>query len=85
MITPLLRDPGHWRQIQTAGYLQVPVLPPAVVSQLLEEFERFHPVLPASGFVSSTYSADLDYAGRLWRFASGAFGARRGDRRRDDR
>jgi Phytanoyl-CoA dioxygenase (PhyH) len=61
MITPLLRDPGHWRQIQTAGYLQVPVLPPSVVALLLEEFERFHPVLPASGFVSSTYSADLDY------------------------
>ena len=58
---PLLRDDDLWRSLQHAGCIRVPLLPPSAIEQLLQAFADFHPTLPASGFVSSTYSPDLRY------------------------
>ncbi len=58
---PLLRDAALWQGLQDTGCIQVPLLPPTAVTELLAAFAHFHPVLPASGFVSSTYSHDLAY------------------------
>lgn len=59
--SPLLRDATRWQGLQDSGFVQMPMLPPVAVDQLLQAFARFHPQLPESGFVSSTYSPDLGY------------------------
>ncbi|GHC06573.1 phytanoyl-CoA dioxygenase family protein [Thermomonas carbonis] len=61
MISPLLQDPASWRRLHDDGYLQTPLLPRSAVQNLLAAFEQFHPQLPETGFVSSTYSPDLAY------------------------
>jgi len=58
---PLLRDGDLWHSLQHAGCIQMPLLPPSAIDQLLQAFTHFHPTLPACGFVSSTYSPDLRY------------------------
>ncbi len=58
---PLLRDQDLWQGLQHAGCIRVPLLPPSAVDQLLQAFAHFHPTLPSSGFISSTYSPDLRY------------------------
>lgn len=58
---PILREPRLWQGLQADGCIQMPLLTPAALAQLVDAFDRFHPELPASGFVSSTYSPDLAY------------------------
>ena len=60
-MAPLLQDAALWSGFRDDGCVQIPLLPPSAVAALLEAFRHFHPQLPASGFVSSTYSPDLGY------------------------
>jgi hypothetical protein len=60
-ISPLLQDPASWQRLRDDGYLQKPLLTRLAVDRLLAVFEQFHPQIAEHGFVSSTYSPDLEY------------------------
>jgi len=60
-VPEIFKDPELQRQFDENGFVKVPFLNEAQIKELDELFDELHPELPAEGFISGSYSSDIEY------------------------
>lgn len=65
MVPPIFKDAALQEKFNKQGFVTIPFLNEDEVRHMDKFFDELHPTLPASGFVSGSYSSDFDYKKRI--------------------
>jgi ectoine hydroxylase-related dioxygenase (phytanoyl-CoA dioxygenase family) len=60
-VPEIFKDPELQQHFDEKGYVKVPFLNQAQIKELDELFDALHPELPKEGFISGSYSSDIEY------------------------
>ncbi|MCB0754795.1 MAG: phytanoyl-CoA dioxygenase family protein [Flavobacteriales bacterium] len=60
-VPEIFKDADLQRQFDENGFVKVPFLNEAQIKEVDELFDEFHPELPTEGFISGSYSPDIEY------------------------
>lgn len=60
-VPEIFKDPELQKHFDDKGFVKVPFLNESQIKELDELFDELHPELPEEGFISGSYSPDLEY------------------------